>query len=368
MHGSNSRASDRFDPQDFDRVLSSMCTRTHPEAAAMARRFMDDSPALPEVYETVVKLERRAVDLLGEVVGLDEPHGYVTTGGTEANIQAMRTARALGDTEAPNAVGSEALHFGFVKAADMLDVQLRLAPTDEDNRVDLTEVRRLADEDTVLVVGVAGTTEYGIVEPIPELGEIAASVDAQFHVDAAYGGFFLPATDHDWQFGHAPVDTMTIDPHKAGQAAIPAGGFLARDVEMLDALAVDTPYLERTSEATLTTTRSGAGPASTYAALEALWPDGYEAAYERERANAEWLADAFRERGYDVVDPELTIVAADVPNDVFERLSEKGWRILRTGEDELRVVCMPHVTREMLESFVADLDAVREETTGGAAA
>ena len=51
-------------------------------------------------------------------------------------------------------------------------------------------------------------------------------------------------------------------------------------------------------------------------------------------------------------------MAADVPRSLFDRLREEGWRISRTGAGELRVVCMPHVTREMLESFVADIDAL----------
>ena len=149
---------------------------------------------------------------------------------------------------------------------------------------------------------------------------------------------------------------MTVDPHKMGQAAIPAGGFLVREESLLDALAVDTPYLESTSQATLTGTRSGAGVASATAVMEELWPDGYRETYERAQANADWLADALAERGDEVVEAALPLVAADVPEESFEALRDEGWRISRTASGELRVVCMPHVTREMLEDFVADLD------------
>jgi tyrosine decarboxylase/aspartate 1-decarboxylase len=149
---------------------------------------------------------------------------------------------------------------------------------------------------------------------------------------------------------------MAIDPHKLGRAAMPAGGFLARDERTLDALAVETPYLESRSQVSLTGTRSGAGVASTVAAIESLWPDGYREGYERARADAEWLAARFDDRGFDVVEPELPIVAADVPEGLFDALREAGWRISRTGAGELRVVCMPHVTRGVLERFLADLD------------
>jgi tyrosine decarboxylase/aspartate 1-decarboxylase len=352
------RAETQPRPQDFDRVLSSMCTEPHPAAREAAMEFLADNPGDPATYPAVADLETETVDLLGDVVDLDDPHGYVGSGGTEANLQAVRAARNLADSDV-NIVAPESAHFSFQKAADVLDVELRLAALDDDYRADLDEVQNLADEETALVVGVAGTTEYGRVDPIPALADVAADVDANLHVDAAWGGFVLPFTDHDWDFADAAVDTMTIDPHKMGQAPIPSGGFLARDADVLDALAVDTPYLESTSQATLGGTRSGAGVAGAHAALDALWPAGYREQYETSQANAEFLATELADRGCDVVDPELPLVTTELPQPQFDALREQGWRISRTSSGDLRVVCMPHVTREMLTSFLADLDGVR---------
>ncbi|WP_458207109.1 tyrosine decarboxylase MfnA [Haladaptatus sp. NG-SE-30] len=345
-------------PQSFRRVLSSMCTEPHPAARDAAERFLASNPGDPTTYPTVSALEDEAVALLGDITGLREPQGYVASGGTEANIQAVRAARNLAETDTPNVVAPESAHFSFQKAAEVLDVELRLAATDADHRADPEAMAELVDDDTVLIIGIAGTTEYGRVDPMSTLAEIAHEVDALFHVDAAWGGFVLPFTDRDWHFGHADVDTMTIDPHKMGQAAVPAGGFLAREKRVLDALAVETPYLESTSQATLTGTRSGAGVASAWAAMDTLWPDGYREQFERSQANAEWIADAFESSGYDVVDPVLPLVAADVPRETVEALQTKGWRVSPTGSGELRIVCMPHVTRLMLEEFVADLDSL----------
>jgi len=351
-------------PQTFDRVLSSMCTRPHPEARAAAERFLATNPGDPETYRSVAGLEREVVDVLGAVTGLDRPRGYVASGGTEANIQAMRAARNRADTVDPNVVAPESVHFSFQKAAEVLDIDLRTAPVDADRRADPDAMAALTDSDTALIVGVAGTTEYGRVDPIPALADLAADAGARLHVDAAWGGFALPFTDHAWHFGHAAVDTMTIDPHKLGQAAVPAGGFLARDDETMDALAVETPYLESTSQATLTGTRSGAGVASAAAALSELWPAGYRQAYDRAQANADWVADAFAHRGFDVVDPVLPLVAVDLPESLFDALAECGWRLARTARGELRIVCMPHVTREMLITFVDDLDDCRSVVGG----
>ncbi|WP_254522339.1 tyrosine decarboxylase MfnA [Natrinema caseinilyticum] len=346
----------QIEPQAFDRVLSSMCTDPHPAARDAAEQFLATNPGDPGTYPNVAALEDDAIALLGEIAGLDDPAGYITSGGTEANIQAVRIARERADTRSPNVVMPESGHFSFRKAADLLGVELRVVPTDDRHRVDLEAVRASVDDDTALVIGVAGTTEYGRVDPIPELGEIAHAAGAMLHVDAAWGGFVLPFTDHEWHFGHAAVDTMAIDPHKMGQAAVPAGGLLVRSPALLDELAVDTPYLESTSQATLTGTRSGAGVASAVAAMEALWPEGYRSQYVRSQNNATWLADALEKRGYRVVDPVLPLVAADVPRSTFDALRGAGWRISRTATGELRIVCMPHVSREMLASFIGDLD------------
>ncbi|WP_159902382.1 tyrosine decarboxylase MfnA [Salinirussus salinus] len=344
------------EPQRFERVLSSMCTEPHPAAREAAERFLATNPGDPGTYGTVADVEARAVDRLGAVAGIDDPAGYITSGGTEANVQAVRVARNRARTDDPNVVAPESAHFSFHKAAELLDVSLRTAPTDGAGRARPDAVTELVDDDTVCVVGVAGSTEYGAVDPVPALADVAADAGALFHVDAAWGGFFLPFTDHEWDFADAAVDTMTIDPHKAGQAPVPAGGFLARSPALLDELAVETPYLESTSQATLTGTRSGAGVAGALAALEALWPAGYREQYGTSMDNAEWLADELRRRGHAVVGPELPLVAADVSAPTIAHLRERGWRLSRTGTGELRVVCMPHVTRSMLRSFVADLD------------
>jgi tyrosine decarboxylase/aspartate 1-decarboxylase len=345
----------RVEPQDFDRVLTSMCTRPHPKAREAAERFLATNPGDPGTYQTVADLESEAVERLGAIAGLAEPAGYITSGGTESNIQAVRIARNRGNTDTPNVVAPKSAHFSFRKAAELLGVELRTAPT-TDHRADIEAMTELIDSDTVAVVGVAGSTEYGVVDPIPALADLAEDAGALCHVDAAWGGFYLPFTDHQWHFGHAGIDTLTIDPHKAGRAAVPAGGLLARSSSLFDDLTIDTPYLESTSQITLTGTRSGAGVASAVAAMDALWPIGYREQYERAMDNAEWLADALDSRGHDVFGPELPLVTADLSVPMTDELRERGWRVSKTGSGELRIVCMPHVTRSMLRSFVADLD------------
>ncbi len=347
------------DPQSFDRVLSSMCTVPHPVARAAAERFLATNPGDPETYAAVADLERRTVARLGDIVGLEDPRGYIASGGTEANIQAVRAARNLSETNVPNVVVPASAHFSFEKAAEILDVELRAAPVDRENRADPTAMADMADEDTALVVGVAGTTEYGRVDPIPDLANVAEKVDAQLHVDASFGGFLLPFTDHEWHFAHAAIDTMTIDPHKAGRAAIPAGGFLVSDTRSLEALGIETPYLESDAQVTLGGTRSGAGVASAFAVIRDHWPAGYREDFDRSMATTRWLADEVRSRGYEPSRPTLPLLTWEMESATFETLREEGWRIATTGSGAIRIVVMAHVTKSMLSSFLADLDRVR---------
>jgi Glutamate decarboxylase and related PLP-dependent proteins len=267
--------------------------------------------------------------------------------------------RAADAASQPNVVAPESVHFSANKAAEMLGVELRTVPVDDDYRADLDAVSAAVDSNTVLVIGVAGSTEYGRVDPIPGMTDIAHDADARMHVDASWGGFILPFTDYEWSFADAPIDSMAIDPHKFGQAPVPAGGFLARDRETVDALAVDTPYLESTSQATLTGTRSGAGVAGAVAAMDELWPAGYRQQYRDQQANADFLADELAARGIDVVEPTLPLVTASLSSSTFDALREEEWRIARTADGDLRIVCMPHVSRASLEAFLADIDRVR---------
>ncbi len=71
-------------------------------------------------------------------------------------------------------------------------MELRTAPA-TDYRANMEAMGELVDEDTVCVVGVAGSTEYGYVDPIPAIADLAETVDALCHVDAAWGGFYLPS-------------------------------------------------------------------------------------------------------------------------------------------------------------------------------
>lgn len=118
--------------------------------------------------------------------------GYVTSGGTESNVQALRAFRNLKRVSNPNVVVPESAKFSFDKAGDVLRLEVRKAKLDDNYRVDVFDVERLIDENTVGIVGIAGTTSLGQIDPISELSEIALEKNVFLHVDAAFGGFVIP--------------------------------------------------------------------------------------------------------------------------------------------------------------------------------
>jgi len=96
------------------------------------------------------------------------------------------------DPDKANIVLPESAHYSFDKAAQMLGVSLRRAPLDDQLRADVDAMAGLVDENTIALVGVAGTTEFGQVDPIPAIGKLALDEKIFLHVDAAFGGFVIP--------------------------------------------------------------------------------------------------------------------------------------------------------------------------------
>ena len=345
-------------PQSFETVISSMCTEPHPAAVAAAERFLASNAGDPATYQAVAAREDAAVALLAEIADAPTASGYITSGGTEANIQAMRAARDRHpDGGSTIVIGSHA-HFSFQKAAAVLGMRCEVVPTGADHRADPDTVADRVDADTAAVVAVAGSTTFGRIDPVRALAEIAHDAGAVCHLDAAWGGFYLPFTDAEWDFAATAIDSMTIDPHKAGQSVIPSGGLLFADPTAAATLRVETPYLASADQYSLTGTRSGAGVAAAAAVMEALWPDGYAAEYERAMALAERVAAACRRRGFETPAVELPLVATKLPEGVLSDLRSAGWRIAATPAGYARMVIMPHVTGQMIDELLATIDAV----------
>ena len=260
------------------KILCSMCTKPHPTAEKAYRLFLSSNLGDPGLFPGSVQLEKEVVAELAALLHGENCVGHVVSGGTEANLMALLAARNMAHVKDPEVVLPESAHFSFTKICSILNLKPVYAGLDSSFRVDPQQVEKCISENTVAIVGTAGTSELGVVDPIEELSQIALQRKVWLHVDAAFGGLVIPfLADPKPQFDFAleAVESMTVDPHKMGMAAIPAGGILFRQREALDCLKTETPYLTDRYQYTFVGTRTGAAAASAWAAFKSLGMEGY---------------------------------------------------------------------------------------------
>jgi glutamate decarboxylase len=203
--------------------------------------------------------------------------GAFCSGGTIANVTALWVARnrlfppagefrgiaAEGLFRSLRHVGADGLallvsergHYSFGKAADLLGIgrdHLVKVRTDQHNRIDLHAVRdeiaRLRDRNILplALVGIAGTTETGNIDPLESLADLAAETGCHFHVDAAWGGPTLFSDRHRHLLeGIQRADSVTIDAHKQLYVPMGAGMVVFRDPTALSAIEHHANYILR---------------------------------------------------------------------------------------------------------------------------
>lgn len=207
--------------------------------AAAVNRYTGLFAAAPGL----VKLESNVIDWFCEWVGY--PHsaaGILTSGGSLANFTALVAARdALLGSDLRSAViyASDQTHHSVIKAARLAGLpaaSVRAVPTDPSFRLSCAALVEMIAEDRsakrrpFLIAGNAGTTNSGAVDPLEELSAIAEREGLWFHVDAAYGGFFvLTASGRERLRGIANADSIVLDPHKGLFLPYGTGCLLVRD-------------------------------------------------------------------------------------------------------------------------------------------
>ncbi|MHC1570978.1 MAG: tyrosine decarboxylase MfnA [Methermicoccaceae archaeon] len=349
---------------DYSKVLSAMCTRPHPIAVRAHMLYMEANLGDPGLFPASVEIEKRLIGMLGELAGNEHAFGHTTTGGTESNIQAVRAALQIareGGIKPTNIVVPASAHFSFDKVASILGIELRKAALDEELKVDVGAVEDLIDEGTVAIVGVAGTTEFGQIDPIDSLSQLADERGVFLHVDAAFGGFVIPflAPSTRWGFECEGVDSVSIDPHKMGMSTLPCGAVLFRREEPLAHLSVNTPYLTSESQFSLTGTRAGAPAAGAYAVMRHLGREGYARVVNECMRLTRLLAEEASTLGAEpCIEPVMNVLALSVPQprEVQRALKARGWFTSITRKPEcLRLVLMPHTTERAVHQFLDEL-------------
>jgi len=197
-----------------------------------------------------VRMENMMIRWMCELVGFDpeKAGGNLTSGGSIANLIGVVTARdhaGLPARDYHKAVIYMTRHTHHcidksIKITGLGDAQIRLIDMDERYRMKPEALRQQLEADKkddlipLLIVASAGTTNVGAVDPLPEIGEIAGEYEVWFHVDAAYGGFFLLSEEGRKVIrGLDKADSVIIDPHKGLFIPYGSGAVLVKDKNTL---------------------------------------------------------------------------------------------------------------------------------------
>lgn len=362
---------------DSGRIVGSMCTSPHSLARRVYSRFLDKNLGDSGLFPAVAEVEEETIKMLGTILSNREASGHIVTGGTEANVLALWTARRLAKKANGEVIVPASAHCSFDKAADLLGLKIVKAKLNNRFQVDVKAVKRAVNPKTIAIVGIAGTTGLGAVDPIDELSELTLEKDLYFHVDAAFGGFVLPFLKDlgykvaDFDFAVPGVCSITVDPHKMGLAPIPAGGLLFRNENLRKTMSWDIPYLSggETEQATLVGTRSGASAVAVWIVMKHLGRKGYRKIVKNcMRLTLKLAREIPKIAGLrTATEPTMNIVGLKSEEFDIRRIAEelrlRKWAIALFPH-HIRIVIMPHVQEPHIEELLQDLNEIVNELRG----
>jgi aromatic-L-amino-acid decarboxylase len=176
-----------------------------------------------------VMIEKTVINWLAQAIGCSGFRGYLTGGGSAANLMGLAMARETlspanerGVTAGSVVYASQEVHMSIPKSVALLGLgrdNLRLIRTDSSLRMDTAQLERhLAnDKDAgktpLAVVASAGTVNTGAIDPLAKIAEIAHRNGAWFHIDGAYGALAAIAARSKFH-GMELADSISLDPHK----------------------------------------------------------------------------------------------------------------------------------------------------------
>ncbi|WP_408002960.1 pyridoxal-dependent aspartate 1-decarboxylase PanP [Pseudoalteromonas sp. P1-9] len=294
--------------------------------------------------------------------------GAFCSGGTVANISALWVARNKllkpdGDFNGINSDGlvaammhygykglailvSERGHYSLGKAADVLGIgrsNIVSIETDHNNRVDLAKMREKANElaekgiKVMAIVGVAGTTETGNIDPLNEMADLAEEINCHFHIDAAWGGATMLSNNaRGLLAGCERADSITIDAHKQMYVPMGAGIVLFKEPDTVNVVEHHAEYILRKGSKDLGShTLEGSRPGMAmlvHACLSIIGRKGYEMLIDKSLEKARYFAELIKQTDdFELVtEPELCLLT-------YRYVPEKIKEVLKTADEQTKL-------------------------------
>lgn len=323
------------------------------------------------------KIEKETIEILATAIfGCEQDgyDGYIATGGTEANLQALWMFRnyfmkSFGAQPAEIAIiASEDTHYSIAKGSNLLLIDWLNVKVDfESRQIDvvafekqLLEAAQLGKKYFIVVCNM-GTTMFGSVDNPGDYTSILEKHQLAYrlHVDAAYGGFVYPflAKENLLDFKNPAVSSITVDAHKMLQAPYGSGVFLCRKDLIENVLTKEAEYVEG-MDLTLSGSRSGANAVAVWMILVTYGENGWFEKVKVLQMRTDWLCqqltalniDYFREPNMNIV----TIKSSFIPELIahqFDLVPQK-----HTGKNDwYKIVVMDHVEIDQLKKLLDQL-------------
>lgn len=334
-------------------------------------------PSLGEIQSEVVGWTAHLLH------GPDTAAGFLTSGGTESILCAVKAARERARAERgidrPEMIVAESAHAAFHKAAHLFGLVLHKVAVREDWTADVDAMAALVNENTALLVGSAPQYPQGVIDDIPAIAALAVEAGANCHVDACMGGFVLPFAEmlgrdvSPWDFRVEGVSSISADIHKLGYVPKGVSVILHRTKELRrhQTFVFDGWLGGFYASPNLQGTRSGLPMATAWAVMQHLGVDGYVDLTRTVLDNADRMRagidaiDGVRVLG----DGRFHLIAMshdDAPDslDVFalgDALQARGWFHDRQGPPDSLHSTVSNTNTGVVDDYLADLaDCVAE--------
>jgi len=343
------------------RILGSMCTQPHPISKKAYTDFIETNIGDPELFPGTKKIESRLMKFILDLLHAPKTAiGQTVSGGTEGNITAMWLAKQL--TRNKEIIIPENAHFSFQKIASLMEMKIVTIPLTEKYCINISKIKGKINKNTAAILGIAGSTELGTIDPISELSEICLNEHIFLHVDAAFGGFIIPFLKDlnfdvpDFDFLLKGVSTISLDAHKMGYSAIPLGVLVIKDKKWLDEISVESHCTSSNKQAGILGTRSGGPVAAAYAVSRYLGKDGYKKVVEKCMNVTKYTEEKITDMGLTLVTkPIMNVIGVKIKNllEVAEKLSEYGWKVNKVNRLScIRIVIMPQISKKIIDDFI----------------
>jgi glutamate/tyrosine decarboxylase-like PLP-dependent enzyme len=256
-------------------------------AHAAFERFMSDNALNTAAFPSLGRMQSEVVAMVSDLLhGGSEASGFMTSGGTESILMAVKAARSRGKRQgvtAPEMVLPTSAHAAFEKGAEYFGVKSVRVPVCDDYRADVAAMACALTPQTVLVVASAPQYPQGVVDPVAAIAALAQQRDINCHVDACMGGITLPMMERlgyavtPFDFRVPGVTSISVDLHKYGYTAKGASVIVHRNRALRkdQTFATDNWLGGLYASSGVLGTKSGGPIAAAWAVMHYLGEEGY---------------------------------------------------------------------------------------------